>query len=95
MLRLLEIEVKFIDDPRWMDKRKQRALYVDFDKKDPRILLTPQDEYEFSKEELQLVTTSHKWFIEYWREINIELRGKKRLPVEFEKYRQAIKKIMR
>lgn len=95
LLRLLEIEVKFIDDPRWMDKRKQRALYVDLDKKDPRILLTPQDEYEFSKEEVQLVITSHKWFIEYWREIDIELRKKKRLPVEFVKYRQAVKKIMK
>lgn len=95
ILRLIDIELKFIEDKRWLDKRKQRAFYVDLDPDDQRVLLTPQDNYEFEKSNVQEIINSHRWHIDHWREVDIEIRKRKHLPSEFVKYRQAVKKFFK
>lgn len=94
MLSLVEIELKFIQDKKWMDKRKQRSFYVDFSKNDSRVLLSPQDEYEFDKSSVQEVINSHKWWIEYFLEIEEKIRKMKKLPRELIQVKKMIKKLM-
>lgn len=87
--------MRFYDDHKWMDKRKQRAFYVDLDKKNPGRILTPQDEYEFVKSDVQEVINSHKYFIEYWKAFDTEIRKTKRLPLSLIKYQQKVKDLMK